>query len=271
MPELPEVETTRRGIEPAVSNAVLTDVQVRNPNMRWRTPTRALKKLIGQRIVSLQRRAKYLLLGTESDTILLHLGMSGSLHVLPTQCPPGKHDHLDLEFDHKTLVRFNDPRRFGCCLVLKEPVQQHKLLAGLGPEPLSDEFDGGHLKMLAKGRRVAVKNFIMDGRVVVGVGNIYASEALYRAGIRPGIAAGGVSAVRYSGLATAIKDVLADAIRAGGTTLNDFSQADGKPGYFRHELQVYGREGQPCLSCSEPIRSRFIGQRNSYYCSICQR
>lgn len=274
MPELPEVETTLRGISPYVDGGTLTDVVVRNASLRWPIPTVQLSTLCGQKVVKIERRAKYILIHTEDSCILLHLGMSGSLRVLDSGTPAGKHDHLDLVFTQENnqakIIRLNDPRRFGCCLLINEPVAAHKLLANLGPEPLSKQFDAERLFKLSRGKTQAVKNFIMDGKTVVGVGNIYASESLYEAGIRPSMAAKRVSRARYEKLADEIRKVLAKAITAGGTTLNDFTQTDGKPGYFRHELQVYAREGQPCNTCSTPIKSQIIGQRNTFYCMNCQ-
>jgi formamidopyrimidine-DNA glycosylase len=274
MPELPEVETTLRGIEPFVDGSTLTEVVVRNASLRWPIPTRLLTALKGEKILRVERRAKYILLHTGKACILLHLGMSGSLRVLEPNVSPAKHDHLDLEFrdsqGQSKVIRLNDPRRFGCCLVIEEPYSAHKLLANLGPEPLSDQFDGERLFSLSRGKTQAVKNFIMDGKTVVGVGNIYASESLYEAGLRPTIAAKRVSRARYHLLADEIRTVLAKAIKAGGTTLNDFTQTDGKPGYFRHELQVYARAGESCYRCSSQIKSLIIGQRNTFYCPQCQ-
>lgn len=274
MPELPEVETTLRGIAPYVDGSTLTKVVVRNASLRWPIPTDLLTALTGEKILRAERRAKYILLHTAKGCILLHLGMSGSLRVLDPKISPAKHDHLDLEFldlhGQSKVIRLNDPRRFGCCLVIEEPFDTHKLLVNLGPEPLSDQFDGERLFALSRGKTQAVKNFIMDGKTVVGVGNIYASESLYEAGIRPSMAAKRVSRARYHLLASEIRTVLAKAIKAGGTTLNDFTQTDGKPGYFRHELQVYARAGEPCNHCSSEIKSLVLGQRNTFYCPQCQ-
>lgn len=270
MPELPEVETTLRGIEPHVTGKVLTKVVVRNASLRWPIPVAMLEGLTGKKVTRVERRAKYLLLHTDSACILLHLGMSGSLRVLDSSEPSTKHDHVDLEFANTKLIRFNDPRRFGCCMVINEPVEHHKLLASLGPEPLSNDFDGDYLFARSRGKSQAVKNFIMDGKVVVGVGNIYASESLFESGVRPTMAAKRVSKARYHELAKQIKLVLAKAIRAGGTTLNDFTQTDGKPGYFRHELQVYARAGEPCNRCGSVIQSKVVGQRNTFFCVSCQ-
>jgi formamidopyrimidine-DNA glycosylase len=270
MPELPEVETTLRGIEPFVDGQVISQIVVRNASLRWPVPSAALQALCGQTVRKIERRAKYILIYTDSGVILLHLGMSGSLRVLDHQEDVSKHDHIDLVFNNRKAVRLNDPRRFGCCLLLQEPVEEHKLLANLGPEPLSDAFDGDHLFKLSRKRSIAVKNFIMDGKTVVGVGNIYASESLFQAQLRPGMAAKSVSRARYRSLAEEIKLVLSKAIQAGGTTLNDFSQVDGKPGYFQQELLVYGRAGEPCNRCSSEIKSQIIGQRNTFYCPTCQ-
>lgn len=270
MPELPEVETTLRGIEPFVSGKKVSDIVVRNPSLRWPVPISAMNKLIGQTVTRVERRAKYILMHTDLGCILLHLGMSGSLSVVESGRVPLKHDHVDIVFDAVNVIRLNDPRRFGCCLVLEEPIFEHKLLASLGPEPLTQAFNGDYLFKRSRGRSVALKNFIMDGKVVVGVGNIYASEALFMAGLRPTMAAQKVSRKRYQKLAEMIKQVLSGAIAAGGTTLNDFTQADGKPGYFKQELQVYGRVGEECKLCTSKIKSIVIGQRNTFYCSSCQ-
>lgn len=274
MPELPEVETVRRGIAPWLENAVLKDVVIRNGSLRWPVPTNEVMALRGQPVIKLERRAKYLLITFPSAILLLHLGMSGSIRVLGVDAAPTKHDHIDLviktQAGEKRVVRFNDPRRFGCCLVLQPPAEKHPLLVRLGPEPLSGLFDGDLLFTQSRGRRIAVKSFIMDGKVVVGVGNIYASESLHLAGIRPGIAAGRVTRARYAELAEAIKEVLGNAIIAGGTTLSDFTQSDGNPGYFSQELQVYGRAGEQCFRCNGLVRSKVMGQRNTFYCSGCQ-
>jgi formamidopyrimidine-DNA glycosylase len=277
MPELPEVETTLRGIAPTVIDSTISDIVVRNASLRWPVPTRALSKLVGQSIIKAERRAKYILLHTPKGVILLHLGMSGSLSIVDLdndKGQPKKHDHIDLQVVDKQgkpkAVRLNDPRRFGCCLLLTEPIFEHKLLANLGPEPFDECFDGEYIFKRSRGRSIALKNFIMDGKIVVGVGNIYASEALFTAGIRPSTAAKRISKKRYQKLVTTIKQVLGDAIKAGGTSLNDFTQADGKPGYFKQELNVYGRVGQPCLICHTTIKSQMIGQRNTFYCPNCQ-
>lgn len=270
MPELPEVETTLRGIAPHIEKQSLTNVIVRNASLRWPVPVVELQSLSGQAVRKVERVAKYILIHTDLGVVLLHLGMSGSLRVLDADFPVGKHDHIDLVFSNNKVIRLNDPRRFGCCLLLQEPIYKHKLLASLGPEPLSDDFDGQRLFDLSRNRSVPIKNFIMDGKVVVGVGNIYASESLFLAGIRPTRAVNRISRSRYDLLSDAIKAVLSKAITAGGTTLSDFTQADGKPGYFAQELQVYGREGQACNRCDGKINSKVIGQRNTFYCPACQ-
>ncbi|NIP18499.1 MAG: bifunctional DNA-formamidopyrimidine glycosylase/DNA-(apurinic or apyrimidinic site) lyase [Xanthomonadales bacterium] len=269
MPELPEVETTRRGIEPHLLNHRISRIVVRDPRLRWPVPD-AVQGACGQVVSAVRRRAKYLLLETEPGVLLVHLGMTGSFRVLLEPKEPGKHDHFDIVTD-RAVLRFNDPRRFGTFTWCDHPWQSHPLLASLGPEPLSGGFDGDHLYRTSRNRRVAVKNFIMDGRVVVGVGNIYASEALFMAGIHPLRKAGRVSRERYAGLAEAIRDVLSRAIELGGTTLRDFSGTGGTPGYFMQELLVYGRAGQGCFQCGSSVRQKVIGQRSSFYCLSCQR
>ncbi len=270
MPELPEVETTRRGIAPLVEGRRVTDVVIRQPRLRWPVPPELPRLLAGRRLVGVTRRAKYLLFHFSHGALLLHLGMSGSLRVVPRGTPPRKHDHFDLVLG-KRCLRLRDPRRFGALLWTDEPPELHPLLRHLGPEPLSSAFDGDHLHRLSRGRSRPVKSFLMDARVVVGVGNIYANEALFAAGIHPARACGRVSLARYRRLAEAVREVLADAIEEGGTTLRDFQQADGRPGYFVQRLQVYGREGRPCPRCGAPIRKRSLGQRSSFYCGRCQR
>jgi formamidopyrimidine-DNA glycosylase len=270
MPELPEVETTRRGIAPHVEGLCIHAVVVRQVQLRWPVP-QAVQCAVGQPIRAVRRRAKYLLLDTAHGSIVLHLGMSGSLTVQPIDKPVLKHDHLDIVLESGHCLRLNDPRRFGACLWQGVDAQPLALLQGLGPEPLSESFDGQYLYAQSRGRSVAVKNFIMMNAVVVGVGNIYANEALFMAGINPRRAAGTISRKRYLALALQIKSVLTRAIQVGGTTVRDFFGADGKPGYFRMQLQVYGRTGQPCLACHRAIRSVTIGQRNSFYCPTCQR
>ena len=269
MPELPEVETTRSGVAPLIVGSTLTAVRVREPRLRW--PVDLPADLPGQRLQRLERRAKYLLFGFENGWLILHLGMSGSLRVLPVGTPYLKHDHLDLVLDEQRSLRLNDPRRFGSVHWQQGDPATHWLLKNLGIEPLDTEFDGAYLKSRARGRRVAVKNFIMDGRVVVGVGNIYANEALFLAGIRPTVAANRVSAAGYAELAGRIRHVLAAAIQMGGTTLRDFVNQDGNPGYFKQSLNVYDRAGLPCVVCGTPLTAIRLGQRATVFCRKCQR
>jgi formamidopyrimidine-DNA glycosylase len=270
MPELPEVETSRRGIEPHIVGTKVTRVLIRNRSLRWPVSKTVDRNLTGQAITSVTRRAKYLLINTARGSAILHLGMSGSVFVVDHDTPAGVHDHVDIDLDSGKSLRFRDPRRFGSLHWSKQPLQ-HKLLISLGPEPLEDEFDGEYLWSRSRGRRVSIKQFIMNAHVVVGVGNIYASEALYLAGISPRRAAGRVARARYEVLATAIKNVLANAIKAGGTTLRDFYGGDGEAGYFQQQLEVYGREGEMCRRCDTPITAIVQGQRSSYYCQQCQR
>jgi len=270
MPELPEVETTCRGISPAVVGRVIEHVEVREPRLRWRVPSDLAALLGHHRILGIQRRAKYLLFELPHGTLINHLGMSGSLRVLPVATPPSPHDHIDIVLDSGVCVRFNDPRRFGCMLWTSDDPLQHPLLRSLGPEPLDTDFNGETLARAAKGRRVAIKQLLMNSQVVVGVGNIYASEALFRAGIRPRRAAGRLKAAQFDALATSIKQVLSEAIRSGGTTLRDYVNAAGKPGYFKQKLFVYERTGEPCRTCTTPIKHLVQGQRSTYFCPQCQ-
>ncbi|SFK60444.1 bifunctional DNA-formamidopyrimidine glycosylase/DNA-(apurinic or apyrimidinic site) lyase [Rhodanobacter glycinis] len=275
MPELPEVETTRRGIAPHVIGRRVTAVTLRRADLRWPIPPEISELLPGQRIDAVERRAKYLLLHTAVGSALLHLGMSGMLRVLPPDAPLGKHDHVDIALERRAgegprVLRFTDPRRFGC-LLWQPPGETHELLARLGPEPLTDAFDGDRLWQLSRGRSAAVKLFLMDNAIVVGVGNIYASEALFAAGIDPRRPAGSVSRARYARLASEVKRILAWAIERGGTTLRDFLNPDGAPGYFFRELMVYGRVGEPCKTCGTAIRQVVLGQRSTFWCPRCQR
>jgi len=279
LPELPEVETTLRGIEPFLTGHAIREIVVRNPSLRWPVPAE-VHRATGRGVTRCWRRGKYLLVeldpgtaltGQEPGGLLIHLGMSGSLRICDAADAPRKHDHVDIVVENDKCVRFNDPRRFGVFTWWSPPASSHKLLGSLGPEPLSAEFSGNHLWRNSRGRNGAVKNFIMDGKIVVGVGNIYASEALFMSGIHPARAAGRISAPRYDALAGAIRDVLSHAIRRGGTTLRDFQGADGNPGYFAQELLVYERAGLPCFQCGTPVRRKVIGQRSSYYCPRCQR
>ncbi|MFT4179788.1 MAG: bifunctional DNA-formamidopyrimidine glycosylase/DNA-(apurinic or apyrimidinic site) lyase [Thermomonas sp.] len=275
MPELPEVETTRRGLLPHVEGRRVARVLLRRPDLRWPIPFDVEALLPAQKITTIRRRAKYLLLDTDAGSALLHLGMSGSLRVLPADTPVRAHDHVDIALegvDGKpgNVLRFNDPRRFGC-LLWQMPEQTHPLLAGLGPEPLSDDFDGDYLFSRSRGRAAPVKTFLMDQAIVVGVGNIYAAEALFMAGISPLRAAGKVSRERYAALADAVKAILSHAITRGGTTLRDFISPDGAPGYFEQELLAYGRGGQPCPRCGRALKQASIGQRTTVWCGHCQR
>ncbi len=270
MPELPEVEISRRGIEPHILGREVTGVVVRQPRLRWPIPPDLGRQVSGRRVEAVERRAKYLLLRLQQGTLIIHLGMSGSLRILPSGTPPGRHDHVDLLFgDH--CLRLRDPRRFGAVLWTREAVEEHPLIRHLGPEPLAPEFSGDGIYQLARARRVPVKNLIMDGRVMVGVGNIYANEALFAAGIHPHRPCNRISLARYRDLSEQIRRILSEAIRQGGTTLRDFRQEDGRPGYFARRLTVYGRAGEPCPGCGGTIRQRHIGQRSSYFCPHCQR
>jgi formamidopyrimidine-DNA glycosylase len=281
MPELPEVETTRRGLAPHLEGRTVAGVTLRRPDLRWPIPPEIRDLLPGQRIAAVRRRAKYLLLDTQAGSALLHLGMSGSLRVLAASTPARAHDHVDILLEDPLpegglpaggprVLRFTDPRRFGC-LLWQPPGGIHPLLRGLGPEPLSDQFDGDLLFELSRGRKAPVKAFLMDQKVVVGVGNIYAAEALFEAGISPLRAAGKVSRERYALLAAAVKRILAYAIERGGTTLRDFISPDGEPGYFELELSAYGRGGEPCPRCGRPLRQATIGQRATVWCGHCQK
>lgn len=276
MPELPEVETTRRGIAPHVEGREIVEAIVRQPRLRVPVPEDFIERLVGSRIGTLSRRAKYLLLPIEGEgkasagSLIWHLGMSGSLRIARLGELPKKHDHVDLVFDDGIILRYHDPRRFGFVDWLTGSAERDPRLANLGPEPLSDAFNGERLYQLSRGRRMAVKPFLMDNAVVVGVGNIYASEALFLAGIDPRRAAGRISRDRYERLAAAIREVLAAAITQGGTTLRDFVSGTGEPGYFKQRLNVYGRHGQGCRRCNGELRLVTLGQRASVFCPSCQ-
>jgi formamidopyrimidine-DNA glycosylase len=276
MPELPEVETTRRGLAPHLDNAVATGVTIRCARLRWPFPENLQDALSGQPVLALKRRAKYLLLEFKNGTLILHLGMSGSLRILPAGTPPEKHDHFDLQLNNGLLMRLRDPRRFGAVLWHEGDSNTHPLLAKLGPEPLngsdgSCHFDADYLYRASRNRNVAIKQFIMDNHVVVGVGNIYASEALFRSGIDPKLKAGKLSRTRCASLVDVIRSTLAEAILAGGSTLRDFVNASGNPGYFQQQHWVYGRSGEPCLRCGTPVTQIKQGQRSSFYCQTCQK
>lgn len=270
MPELPEVETTRRGVEPHCIGRTVKRVHVRDSRLRWPVPGTLAATFTGQVITGVERRGKYLLFRTLKGCLLVHLGMSGSLRVVAPGAEPTRHDHIDVLLNGGVCLRYHDPRRFGCFL-WQMPGEVHPLLINLGPEPLSLEFDGQLLYHRSRGRKGPVKNFIMDGKVVVGVGNIYANEALFLSGVHPRRAAGRLSLARYQRLAENIKQVLTSAIDLGGTTLRDFVGGDGKPGYFAQQLYVYGRAGQPCKACGAALREIRLGQRSSVYCVTCQR
>ncbi|MFO1352392.1 MAG: bifunctional DNA-formamidopyrimidine glycosylase/DNA-(apurinic or apyrimidinic site) lyase [Gammaproteobacteria bacterium] len=271
MPELPEVETIRRGVAPHVTHAVVQRVIVRERRLRWPISADLETALTGQTIQTVERRAKYLLLRAERGTVLLHLGMSGRLRILQAATPANKHDHVDIDLHNGTILRFTDPRRFGAMLWTSAPPEHHPLLRDLGPEPLEAGFTGAYLHERAQGRTMPVKSFIMDGHVVVGVGNIYANEALFLASIGPLRPAGRIAYARHAALAEAIRAVLADAIQRGGTTLRDFVGGDGEPGYFQQQLQVYDRADLPCRRCGGPIQRKVLSQRATYFCPRCQR
>ncbi len=270
MPELPEVETTRRGIEPHLIGQAVQQVIVHNPNLRWPVPD-TVQQLSQGIVQSVDRRGKYLLITVPAGTAIVHLGMSGSLRVCNSTEPRRLHDHVELLLSSGLLLRFHDPRRFGCFLWQGHNEPLHTLLARLGPEPLTDAFNPDYLFRATRKRQVAIKNFIMNSDIVVGVGNIYASESLFMAGVRPGRAARRVTRKEVEKLVDAIKNVLQKSITDGGTTLRDFINTDGNPGYFAQSLRVYGRGGEPCHTCGEPIRQKVLGQRSTFYCSHCQR
>jgi formamidopyrimidine-DNA glycosylase len=280
MPELPEVETTRRGLAPHLEGRRIASVTLRRPDLRWPIPREIVDLLPTSTITAVRRRAKYLLMDTEIGTAIWHLGMSGSMRVLPVDTPVKAHDHVDLTIDGKgragpRVLRFNDPRRFGC-LLWQPPGETHELLRELGPEPLSDGFDGAafngdYLFERSRGRNVAVKAFLMDQKIVVGVGNIYVAEALFAAGVSPMRAAGKVSRERYADIAREVRTILDYAIRRGGTTLRDFISPDGAPGYFEQELSVYGRGGAPCPRCGRALKQSMLAQRATTWCGHCQK
>jgi formamidopyrimidine-DNA glycosylase len=270
MPELPEVETTCRGIAPYVTGEKITRVIVRERRLRHPIPRQFAAKVSGRRINAVQRRGKYLLLVCDAGSVIIHLGMSGTLRLVPTAKPAEKHDHVDLQLGNGMALRLRDPRRFGLMVWTEDDPLRHPLLCGLGPEPLSAAFNAAYLFKHSRGRKLAVKQFIMDAKVVAGVGNIYANEALFMAGIHPLRAAGKVTAAECALLTKAIKRVLRKAIAAGGTTLRDYVDGDGRSGYFSQKLLVYGRDGEPCAKCARKIETLRLGQRATYYCRHCQ-
>lgn len=270
MPELPEVETTRRGLI-SLQHQVISSVMVRNPSLRWPVTPNLSSILSGQSFLQLERRAKYLLARCEQGTLLMHLGMSGRLRLLPSEIPAEKHDHVDIRFNSGQVLRLCDPRRFGAMLWISGDPMQHPLLASLGAEPLENEFDGDYLHRHTRTRSAPIKTVIMDAHLVVGVGNIYASESLFRAGINPKTPAKRIGVARYQRLAEEIKTTLVSAIEAGGSSLRDFFGTDGNPGYFQQEYFAYGRTGQPCRVCATPIKTIKQGQRSTFYCPQCQK
>jgi len=270
MPELPEVETTCRGIAPHINNQSVERVIIRQDRLRWPVSTEIGQLLPGQKILNVYRRAKYLLIETGNGTLIIHLGMSGSLRVVDPKQIPEKHDHIDIVFNNNICLRYKDPRRFGAFLWSKQAINQHKLFKKLGPEPLSDIFNFEYIYPKTRLKKSPIKSFIMDGHIVVGVGNIYASEALFLAKIHPKRAANNISKKRIENLVNAIKTILQDAIQQGGTTLKDFTNSEGKPGYFQQTLTVYGRTNKPCPICSTAIKVITIGQRSTFYCPKCQ-
>jgi formamidopyrimidine-DNA glycosylase len=271
MPELPEVETTRRGLLPHVVGRRIRDVVVRNPNLRWPVPRDLRERLRGETVLDIRRRGKYLLFEVPKGHLLVHLGMSGRLSLVSPDQPPRLHDHVDLELEGRKAVRLTDPRRFGAMLWVRGPTEKHVLLRGLGLEPLEAGFDGKALQRLARGRRVAVKQFLMNARVITGVGNIYASEALFWAGIHPLRSVARISRSRWDRLADAVRTTLEKALAAGGTTLRDYASLEGRPGEFGTQCAVYGREGEPCMRCGTRIRALRQGQRSTFYCPGCQK
>ena len=270
MPELPEVETTCRGISPHIKGEILSNLIVRNPNLRWPVPDFLAEKIVEKKVLDVSRRGKYILICFDVGQVMVHLGMSGSLRVVDEGQAPQKHDHVDFCFSNGRALRLTDPRRFGS--VLWQPDgEYHELLYKLGPEPLSDAFNADYLAACCEGRKTAIKQLIMDSKIVVGVGNIYATEALFISGIDPRRSAGNISRKRLVALVDEIKNVLAAAIQQGGTTLKDFVGGDGKPGYFQQKLNAYGRKGEPCVNCLTPLTEVRLGQRSTVFCKHCQR
>lgn len=270
MPELPEVETTCRGIAPHITGQRIRRVIIRQPRLRWPIPEDLPRLLQGRKLLSVARRGKYLLLSFHHGTLIIHLGMSGSLRLVKAETAVQKHDHFDLQLGNGRQLRLRDPRRFGAVLWTDQPVMNHPLLVDLGPEPLADRFDGEYLHAQGRSRRIPIKQLIMDSKTVVGVGNIYANESLFRAAIHPTRPSNRISHQRYLRLAEEIRNVLREAITQGGTTLRDFLNEDGNPGYFAQSLLVYGKSGEPCPRCGKAIRSKTIGQRSTFFCPGCQ-
>ncbi|HSG60432.1 MAG TPA: bifunctional DNA-formamidopyrimidine glycosylase/DNA-(apurinic or apyrimidinic site) lyase [Pseudomonadales bacterium] len=271
MPELPEVETTVRGVAPYVNGHVVVALEVRNPSLRWPVPNDLAEHIVGQSVLGVSRRGKYLLFSFKTGNLLVHLGMSGSLRMVDPATPLKTHDHVIIGFNNGMQMRYHDPRRFGCVLWTEDSVESHDLIRHLGPEPLSEAFDASYVYQLSRGRKLATKLFIMDSKVVVGVGNIYANEALFASGIHPTKPAGKLTKAACERLVVEIKKVLAAAIQQGGTTLRDFVNSDGQPGYFKQTLAVYGRGGEPCVTCGDVLREIRLGQRATVFCRGCQR
>lgn len=270
MPEMPEVETTKRGIAPHTEGQTIQNVVIRQHQLRWLIPDNLPTLLKNKQLNAIARRGKYLLFEFDHGTLLAHLGMSGSMRIVQTQTPIQKHDHVDIQFANNKILRYNDPRRFGAILWHEDKNHSHPLLASLGPEPLSPEFDAGYLFKTTRNRNTSIKQLIMNSQIVVGVGNIYATEALFMAKILPTKAAGKITQKQARHLVAAIKEILTKAIDQGGTTLRDFVNADGKPGYFKQQLLVYGREQQPCVVCQSPLENVRISNRATVFCKRCQ-
>lgn len=274
MPELPEVETTCRGISPHLVNNTVTKAIIRESRLRFPVPKNLSAAITKQKVVSITRRAKYILINLEKGTIIVHLGMSGRLAIIDSKTDantlPEKHDHVDLCFSNGKVLRYTDPRRFGCVLWTEKNPMEHKLLAKLGPEPLENNFTADYLFTVAKNKKLPLKQLIMNANIVVGVGNIYANEALFKAGLHPKNSANKINLAHFKTLVSEIKKVLTKAIKKGGTTLKDFLAVDGKPGYFSQSLLVYGRGGEPCFTCNNALEEERIGQRTTVFCSNCQ-
>lgn len=272
MPELPEVETTCRGIAPHIIGQLISEIRVHNASLRWPIPVAQIQaSLPGQKVLNVKRRAKYILIDCGNGQLIIHLGMSGSLRILKQNEALKKHEHLEILFANGSVLRLRDPRRFGAVLWTEQAVEEHRLIASLGPEPLEDKFTAEYLFKKTRKRKLPIKNLIMDAHIVVGVGNIYASESLFQAGLRPTKASFRLSREDCKRLVTAIRKILNQAIAAGGTTLRDFTNSEGKAGYFSQQLLVYGREGQACTQCDSAIKRKQVGQRSSFYCPFCQK
>jgi formamidopyrimidine-DNA glycosylase len=271
MPELPEVETTRRGVAPHVEGHKVTALRVYDHRLRWPVPSDLAERIVGRRVDRVERRSKYLLFRLDAMTLIVHLGMTGSLRVYEHAPPKRPHDHVDIEFDSGVVLRYHDPRRFGAILWCHGAAEDHPLLASLGPEPLTGKFDAQHLFRATRNRTTGIKQVLMDSQVVVGVGNIYANESLFRAGIRPTRGARRVSLRQLERLVGAVRETLSDAIAKGGSTLRDYVDSNGRPGHFQLNYFVYGRDGEPCRVCGAPIRTIRAGGRGTFYCPNCQR